>query len=84
MAKEEIFRCDNCKVIKKESNNWARLWYYDFGLLLTKPEAEPPNMPGHRLKHGKDTCGVGCPHELLGKSLDEPETVDALIGAAKR
>ena len=73
MATREIIQCDNerCKSVKKESNNWVRAWRYDFGILVTQFEAEPPQTFTSKLKSVADACGSGCAIEIVSKWLDE-------------
>ena len=73
MATREVVQCDNgtCKSIKKESNNWVKVWEYPFGIIITRFESEPPRMPGIRLKRARDCCGSGCAVEVCNKWLDE-------------
>ena len=73
MATREVVQCDNgtCKSIKKESNNWVRAWRYDFGILITPFDLEPPKVPGIKIRAKADLCGAGCCIEYTSKWLDE-------------
>jgi hypothetical protein len=48
--KSEIYRCDVCKVEKKESNHWFKAWRRD----------EPPKPNAFVLYHWQDPAATTC------------------------
>jgi hypothetical protein len=64
--------CDECGEVKKETNNWFKLWV-DYGFKIFSTSGFPDEtMRGSNTKvHILDLCGQDCLHNKISKIIGQ-------------